>query len=106
MELLKFERQIPNEKAMTSDFSDCVMHRRWIVFHQFHTIQGKCNVFLFTYNFSQVKSLLYPRHTNYVGVYSFRFSVHPFIRTFVRSYVHSFVCSFVRLSITGSKFLR
>ena len=37
-------------------------------------------------------SLLYPRHTKYVGVYSFRFSVR------------SFVCSFVRLSVTGSVF--
>ena len=41
---------------------------------------------------------LYPRHTKYVGVYSFRFSVRPFVRTYVRS--------FVRFSVTGSKFLR
>ena len=41
------------------------------------------------------KILLYPRHTKYVGVYSFRFSVRPFVRTFVRSYVRSFVRSFV-----------
>ena len=41
---------------------------------------------------------LYPRHTKYVGVYSFRFSVRPFVRPFVRA--------FVRLSVTGSKFLR
>ena len=34
--------------------------------------------------------LLYPRHTKYVGVYSFRFSV--------RMYVRSFVCSIVFLS--------
>ena len=40
---------------------------------------------------------LYPRHTKYVGVYSFRFSV--------RSSVHSFVRAFVRLLVTGSKFL-
>ena len=24
---------------------------------------------------------LYPRHTKYVGVYSFRFSVRPFVRS-------------------------
>ena len=30
----------------------------------------------------------------------------PFVRSFVRSYVRTFVCSFVRLSVTGSKFLR
>ena len=32
--------------------------------------------------------LLYPRHTKYVGVYSFRPSVRPsFVRTYVRSFV-------------------
>ena len=36
-----------------------------------------------------------PRHTKYVGVFSFRFSIRS-----------SFVRSFVRLSVTGSKFLR
>ena len=41
---------------------------------------------------------LYLRHMKYVGVYSFRFSVCPFVRTYVRL--------FVRLSVTGSKFLR
>ena len=30
---------------------------------------------------------LYPRHTKYVGVYSFRFSVRSFVRTYVRSFV-------------------
>ena len=38
---------------------------------------------------------LYPGHTKYVGVYSFRFSVRLFVRTYLRSYVHSFVRSFV-----------
>ena len=38
---------------------------------------------------------LYPRHTKYVGVYSFRSSVRPFVRSYVRSFVHSFVRSFV-----------
>ena len=52
---------------------------------------------------------LYPRHTKYVGVYSFRFSVHPFVRTYVRLYVRSFVCSFVFLSqgkVFALKFIR
>ena len=31
--------------------------------------------------------LLYPRHTKYVGVYSFRFSVRLFVCSFVRSFV-------------------
>ena len=42
-----------------------------------------------------------PRHTKYVGVYSFRFfrsSVRSFVRTFIRSYVRSFISSFVRSS--------
>ena len=40
--------------------------------------------------------MLYPRHTKYVGVYSFRFSVRSFVRTFVRSFdVRTFVHSFV-----------
>ena len=38
---------------------------------------------------------LYPRHTKYVGVYSFRFSVRPFVRSYVRSFVRTFVRSFV-----------
>ena len=38
--------------------------------------------------------LLYPQHTKYVGVYSFRFSVRPF----VFSYIRSFLCTFVRSS--------
>ena len=45
---------------------------------------------------------LYPRHTKYVGVYSFRF----FIRSYIRSFVRPTVGPFVRLSVTGSKFLR
>ena len=49
---------------------------------------------------------LYPRHTKYVGVYSFRFSVRPFVRSYVHSFVRSFVHTFIRLSVTGSKFLR
>ena len=50
--------------------------------------------------------LLYPQHTKYVGVYSFRFSVHPFVCTYVRKFVLLLVRSFVCLSVTGSKFLR
>ena len=42
-------------------------------------------------NDNLIKCSLYPRHTKYVGVYSFRFSVRSFVRTFVRSYVRSFV---------------
>ena len=40
-------------------------------------------------------ALLYPRHTKYVGVYSFRFSVRLFVRSFVRTFVCSFIRSFV-----------
>ena len=43
-------------------------------------------------------SWLYPRHTKYVGVYSFRFSVRPFVRSYVRLFVRSYVRSFVRSS--------
>ena len=32
---------------------------------------------------------LYPRHTKYVGVYNFRFSVRPSVRSYVRSFVRS-----------------
>ena len=49
---------------------------------------------------------LYPQHTKYVGVYSFCFSVRPFVRLYVHLFVHSFVCLFLRLSVTESKFLR
>ena len=38
--------------------------------------------------------LLYPRHLCR-RVYSFRFSVRPFVCSFVRSFVRSFVSSFV-----------
>ena len=41
------------------------------------------------------KVLLYPRHTKYVGVYSFRFFVRLFVCSFVCTYVRSFVRSFV-----------
>ena len=48
--------------------------------------------------------LLYPRHTKYVGVYSFRFSVHLFVRTYVRSFVRS---SFRhRVKVFALKFIR
>ena len=48
--------------------------------------------------------LLYPRHTKYVGVYSFRFSVRPFVRTYVRSFVRS---SFRhRVKVFALKFIR
>ena len=43
---------------------------------------------------------LYPRHTKYVGVYSFRFSVRLFVRLFVRSVgrhrVKVFALKFIR----------
>ena len=42
-----------------------------------------------------IHPFLYPRHMKYVGVYSFRFSVRPFVCTYIRSFVHTFVCSFV-----------
>ena len=38
---------------------------------------------------------LYPRHTKYVGVYSFRFSVCTYICSYVCLFVHLFVRSFV-----------
>ena len=46
---------------------------------------------------------LYPRHTKYVGVYSFRFSVRPFVRSFVRTFVRSFVRTFVRSFVFPSQ---
>ena len=52
---------------------------------------------------------LYPRHTKYVGVYSFRFSVRPFVRSYVRSFVRSFVVrsSFRhRVKVFALKFIR
>ena len=49
--------------------------------------------------------LLYPRYTKYVGVYSFRFSVRPFVRT---KFIHSFVCSSFRhrVKVFALKFIR
>ena len=46
---------------------------------------------------------LYPRHTKYVGVYSFRFSVRPFVCSYVRSFVRSYVRSFVRSFVFPSQ---
>ena len=46
---------------------------------------------------------LYPRHTKYVGVYSFRFSVRLFVRSYVCSFVRSFVCTFVRSFVFPSQ---
>ena len=49
-------------------------------------------------------TLLYPRHTKYVGVYSFRFSVRSYVRSFVRSYIRS---SFRhRVKVFALKFIR
>ena len=45
---------------------------------------------------SKIVALLYPRHTKYVGVYSFRFSVRLFVRSFVRTFVRTFVRSSFR----------
>ena len=52
--------------------------------------------------------LLYPQHTKYVGVYSFRFSVRLFVRTFVRTFVHSFIRSSFRhrVKVFALKFVR
>ena len=47
--------------------------------------------------------LIIPRHTKYVGVYSFRFSVRPFVRSYVRSFVRSFVHTFVRSFVFPSQ---
>ena len=47
--------------------------------------------------------LLYPRHTKYVGVYSFRFSVRPFVSSYVRSFVGAYVRSFVRMYVFQSQ---
>ena len=51
--------------------------------------------------------LLYPRHTKYVGVYSFRFSVRPFV-SYVRSFVRTFVRSSFRhrVKVFALKFIR
>ena len=51
---------------------------------------------------------LYPRHTKYVGVYSFRFSVRPFVRSFVRTFVRTFVRSSFRhrVKVFALKFIR
>ena len=64
--------------------------------------------YLSVHGYPSYKVLLYPRHTKYVGVYSFRFSVRPFVRTFVRSYVRSFVCSSFRhrVKVFALKFIR
>ena len=35
--------------------------------------------------------LLYSRHTKYVGVYSFHFSVRLFVRTYVCLFIRSFI---------------
>ena len=48
-------------------------------------------------------SSLYPRHLCR-GVYSFRFSVRPFVCSYVRSFVCSFVRSFVRTSFRRVEF--
>ena len=48
--------------------------------------------------------LLYPRHTKYVGVYRFRFSVRSYVRSFVRTVVRS---SFRhRVKVFALKFIR
>ena len=44
--------------------------------------------------------LLYPRHTKFVGVYSFRFSVRPLVRSFVRSSFRH------RVKVFALKFIR
>ena len=44
--------------------------------------------------------LVYPRHTKYVGVYSFRFSVCPFVRMYVRSSFRH------RVKVFAFKFIR
>ena len=52
--------------------------------------------------------LLYPRHTKYVGVYSFRLSVRSYVRTFVRTFVRLFVRSSFRhrVKVFALKFIR
>ena len=51
---------------------------------------------------------LYPQHTKYVGVYSFRFSVCLFICSFVCMYVRTFVRSSFRhrVKVFALKFIR
>ena len=62
----------------------------------------------FCFSTEDKAELLYPRHTKYVGVYSFRFSVRPFVRSFVRTYVRSFVRSSFRhrVKVFALKFIR
>ena len=40
--------------------------------------------------------VLYPLHTKFVGVYSFRFSVCTYVRSFLRHRVKVFVLKFIR----------
>ena len=46
---------------------------------------------------------LYPRHTKYVGVYSFRFFVRPSVRSYVRTFIRLFVRSFVHSFVFPSQ---
>ena len=67
--------------------SDFMLHLEDNLMYYYH-ILGLCDLYFIALRF------LYPLHTKYVGVYSFRFSVSSFVRWFVH------------LSVTGSKFLR
>ena len=65
------------------------------------------NMMILSINNRVLFSLLYhfytQRHTKYVGVYSFRFSVRPFIHTYGRSFVRSFARSFLRSFVFPSQ---
>ena len=56
-------------------------------------LSGLCNLLSWAMNWWEKIFLLYPRHTKYVGVYSFRFSVRPSVRSYVCSFVRSFIRS-------------
>ena len=51
-----------------------------------------------------ITELLYPRHTKYVGVYSFRLSVRPFVRSYVRLFVRSSFSH--RVKVFALKFIK
>ena len=63
----------------------------FLLFLHFHYCTSFFPVLLFHLLYYLFYLFLYPRHTKYVGVYSFRFSVCWFVRTLVRTFVRLFV---------------
>ena len=50
---------------------------------QCNLLENEIHFYASVRNMKLSGKLLYPRHTKYVGVYSFRFSVRPYVRSFV-----------------------